>query len=308
MAYAFRIHEPKKVGDTAPVSANTMAGWTETGHIAGSLLGNIPLGMNSSKMGTSIPSLFARMFLFEGAFQTLKGTDISRLRQVDSDTVLISECLDLIEFVYQHGNDPKLVIKHWNSAEQIRDLRNDGFPEHAKLAKVLEDEILLYPQLQDIFLFFWKDATPTNLQPQEFLIGGTSPYTLAFTSPNWQRCVIENRFEFYRLNGRPLFNPNDVESLETRDGAFKDMLYSMRMAYQVELQSQAPSFNQYVTTTWNANGHPTPTAINKPSFMAAFTPINDISGARVQSALLPLCYKQVVPTRSDYEIIPFRAE
>ena len=62
MAYAFRIYEPKKVGDPAPASANTMTGWTETGHIAGNLLGNIPLGMNSNKMGTSIPSLFAFVF------------------------------------------------------------------------------------------------------------------------------------------------------------------------------------------------------------------------------------------------------
>ena len=70
MAYAFRIHEPKNPGDPAPMAAATMEGWTQTAHIAGSLLGNIPLGTGSSKMGTSIPSIFARIFLFEGAFQT----------------------------------------------------------------------------------------------------------------------------------------------------------------------------------------------------------------------------------------------
>lgn len=304
MAYAFRIHEPKKVGDPAPTAASTMAGWTETAHIAGNLLGNIPLGMNSNKMGTSIPSLFARIFLFEGAFQTLRGCAINTLRQVDSDTALVSECLDLIEFIYQHGNDPKLVIKHWNATEQIHNLRNDGFPEHAKLAKVIEDEISLYPQLQDIYLFFWKDATSTNLNPQEFLIGGTSPYTLVFTSPNWLRCVKEKNFSFNRINGRPLFCPNDIESLETRDNTFKDMLYSLRMAYQPELSSQAPSFNQYITTIWNANNRPQPTSINKGNFMATFSNITDINGANVQSAMLPLCYKQVQPTASGYEIIP----
>lgn len=82
MAYAFRIHEPKKVGAPGPASADTMAGWTETGHIVGNLLGNIPLGLSNNKMGTSIPSLFARIFLFEGAFQTLRGqilTDFAKL-------------------------------------------------------------------------------------------------------------------------------------------------------------------------------------------------------------------------------------
>lgn len=304
MAYAFRIHEPKKIGDPAPTAANTMVGWTETSHIAGNLLGNIPLGMNSNKMGTSIPSLFARIFLFEGAFQTLKGCDINRLRQIDSDTALISECLDFLEFIYQHGKDPKLVIKHWNATDQISNLRKDGFPKHEKLAKVIEDEILLYPQLKDIFLFFWKDATPTNLQPQEFLIGGTSPYTLAFTSPNWLRCVEENHFSFNRINGHSMFKINDIEPLETRDSAFKDMLYSLRMAYQQELNSQASSFNQYITTSWNANNRPQTTATDKASFMASFTHIVDKNGANVQSANLPLCYKLIQPTSSGYEIIP----
>lgn len=304
MAYAFRIHEPKNVGDPAPAAANTMDGWTETSHIAGNLLGNIPLGMHSNKMGTSIPSFFARIFLFEGAFQTLRGANIMRLRGVNSDTALVSECLDLIEFIFQHGNDPKLVIKHWNANDQVCNLRNDGFPEHAKLAKVIEDEISLYPQLKDIFLFFWNDTTPTSLEPREFLIGGTSPYTLVFTSPNWLRCVQENNFSFNRINGRPLFNLNDIEPLETRDSTFKDMLYSLRMAYPVELNSQAPSFNQYITISWNADGHPHTTAGNRGGFMASFSPIVDMDGANVQSAMLPLCYKQIRPTASGYEIIP----
>lgn len=63
MAYAFRIHEPKKVGDPAPTAANTMEGWTETSHIAGNLLGNIPLGMSCNKMGTSIPSFLPVSFI-----------------------------------------------------------------------------------------------------------------------------------------------------------------------------------------------------------------------------------------------------
>ena len=168
MPYAFRIHEPKKAGDPTPVSPSTMSGWTETGHISGNLLSNIPLGLNSNKMGTSIPSIFARIFLFEGAFQTLKGVNANKLNEINSDTTLVSECLDLVEFLFQHGNDPKLIIKHWNANTQIQNLRNDGYPEHAKLAKVLEDEIQLYPGLQDIFLFFWKDSTSSSLNWRNF--------------------------------------------------------------------------------------------------------------------------------------------
>lgn len=304
MAYAFRIHEPKNPGDPAPMAAATMEGWTQTAHIAGRLLRNIPLGMGNSKMGTSIPSIFARIFLFEGAFQTLRGCPMALLTQVNSDTKLISECLDLIEFLYQHGNDPKLVVKHWNAAGQIQALRNDSYPEHTKLAKVLADEIALYPQLQDIFLFFWRDATPGSMAPREFLIGGTSPYTLVFTSPNWQRCITENGFNFKRLNGNTMFGTKSFEPLMSRDADFKDMLYSLRMAYHETLTNQAPGFLDYITTTWTHDGNPIPTANNPASFMAAFNCIKDQDGADVFSALIPLCYKQVVPTGSGYEIIP----
>lgn len=304
MAYAFRIHEPKNPGDPAPMAAANMNGWTQTARIAGSLLRNIPSGMGSSKMGTSIPSIFARIFLFRGAFETLRGCPMDRLEQVDSDTKLVSECLDLIEFLYQHGKDPKLVVKHWNATQQIQSLRGDAYPEHTKLAKVLEDEIALYPQLQDIFLFFWKDATPGNMTPREYLIGGTSPYTLVFTSPNWQRCITENGFNFKRLNGNPMFGTNSIESLTSRDSEFKDMLYSLRMAYHGTLTNQSSSFLDYITTTWIAEGGPAPTANTPGSFMAAFNCIKDKDGANVFSALIPLCYKQVVPTNSGYEIIP----
>lgn len=229
---------------------------------------------------------------------------MAELLQVNSDTKLVSECLDLIEFLYQHGKDPKLVVKHWNATQQIQSLRADAYPEHTKLANVLDDEIALYPQLQDIFLFFWKDATPGSMNPREFLIGGTSPYTLVFTSPNWQRCITKNGFNFKRLNGNPMFGTGSFEPLMNRDAGFKDMLYSLRMAYHGTLTNQASEFLAYITTTWTAEGSPVSTANTPGSFMAAFNCIKDKDGADVFSALIPLCYKQVVPTGSGYEIIP----
>jgi len=306
MAYAFRIHEPKKSGDPAPMSASTMAGWTETGHIFGNLLGNIDLGLVGNKMGTSIPSIFARIFLFEGAFQTLKNVPLARLNKVDADTILISECLDLLEFIYQHGHDSKLVIKHWNADGQIAALRSDGFTEHAKLAKVLEDEIGIYPELKNLYLFFWKDSTPANIHEQEFLIGGTSPYTMVFTSPNWLRIVKENSFSFNRLNGKALFTNKDVEPLITRDSAFKEMLYSVRMSYQQHLNDRASSFNQYLTTMWNNDAH-SPSVMdmagNPGAFLAKYSIVKDQNGGDVFAGNLPLCYLQEKMTASGYEIV-----
>ena len=125
MAYAFRIHEPKTqgAGVTAPVAASTMSGWTATSEIKGSLLSNITIQSAHGKMGTSIPSIFARMFLFDIAFQSFNGRNITDLttppENLKMEASLVAECLDLMEFLFQHGSDPKLVIKHWNSAAQI---------------------------------------------------------------------------------------------------------------------------------------------------------------------------------------------
>lgn len=307
MAYAFRIHEPKKPTDAAPVSAATMDGWTQTSHIAGNLLSNIQLGLGNNKMGTSIPSFFARIFLFNGAFQTLRNANIIKLREVNSDTVLVSECLDMLEFVFQHGGDSKLVIKHWNAQQQIANLKNDGHAEHAKLAEVIEDEIRNYPLLNDIYLFFWKDSTPKSILPQEFLIGGTSPYTLAFTSPNWARIARENNFCFNRLNGEPMFTTNSVEPLSARDDAFKDMVYSLYMAYNAQMGNQASDFNSYVATMWNNETFRSPNISAMGGNLALFNQayqnaITDIDGNQVICGGLPLRYPKMTIQASGYEI------
>ncbi len=305
MAYVFRIHEAKKAGDPAPVSAATMSGWTETGHIAGNLLGNITLGQSGNKMGTSIPSIFARIFLFDGAFQTLKGRPMGVLQAVNPDTRLVSECLDLIEFLFQHGGDKHLVIKRWNAAAQIQGLRQSAFEEHHNLAKVLEDEIYLYKNLADIFLFYWDAVTP-QLGRREILIGGTSPYTMVFTSPNWRNAMAANGLSFSRLNGKAMFSDASIASLKDRDSSFKDMIYSLHMAFNTQLQVQAPNFDSYIAQMI-ANDIPgiavSGMAGNPAAFLAKYTNIKDSNGADVACSAIPLSYEKIVPQASGYEIV-----
>lgn len=305
-AFAFRIHEPRDPQGTAPTAASTMAGWSQTSHIQGSLLNNITIGVSSNKTGTSIPSIFARLYLFEGAFQALGNLNVANLNEVTEDVRLISECLDLLEFLFQHGNDPKLVVKHWNAAQQINVLRNDGYDAHKKLAKVLEDEIGDGP-LKDIFLFYWKaSSSQGGSMDREFLIGGTSPFTLVFTSPNWKRIIRENQFHFNRINGNTMFF-DDVEMLNTRDEEFKDMLYSLRMAYSNQMDQYAHWFNTYLTNFWNIDVQKQEVLAmgnNPAAFEAKYKSIKDENDARVMAGNLPLGYLPIVPDTSGYEIVP----
>lgn len=303
MAYVFRIHDSKQPGDPSPVSASAMSDWSRTAHIADGLLGNITVSVNSGKMGTSIPSIFARLFLFESAFQAVKNKSIRVLDQVNIDTTIISECLDLIEFIYQHGNDQRLVVKHWNVNEQIVFLKS-SLPEHRELAKVLSDEVVnMHTELSNIFLFYWKDSTSTNPVPQEILIGGTSPYTMVFTSPNWLRKIDEYGLSFSRLDGSKMFKQNDVKSLSVRDGDFKNMLYSLRMAYPNVLSS---SFCDYITAMWNNENIKSPEVVNMGNnpreFLTKYTFVRDVQGANVIADKIPICYEKIEPTASGYKI------
>ncbi len=305
MAYVFRIHEAKQAGQTQPTPAANVHDWKNTAHISGTLLNNISLGAAGDKMGTSIPSLFARLYLFEGVFQALVGKSLNDLTMRNVNTSLISDCFDLLEFLYQHGNDKHLVIRHWNANNQITVLSQDGNPNHAKLAQVIKDELNVNPNFQDIYLFYWKGANAQTITPQEVLIGGTSPFTLVFTSPNWKRKMAEKGLSFRRLDGSNMFSDTDIRPLVHRDAKFKEMIYSMYMAFQPILAQQSFSFEQYLCTSWNSDVHsPCILAMGSaPSaFYAKYPNVRDENNAAVVACQVPISYEKIAPTASGYEI------
>lgn len=305
MAYVFRIHEAKQAGQTQPAPAANVHDWSTTAHISGTLLNNISIGAAGDKMGTSIPSLFARLYLFEGVFQALVGKPLSDLTMRNVNTSLISDCFDLLEFLYQHGNDKHLVIRHWNANNQIAELSNDGDPNHLKLAQVLKDELNVNPNFQDIYLFYWKSANAQTITPQEVLIGGTSPFTLVFTSPNWKRKMAEKGLSFRRLDGSSMFSDTDIRPLIHRDAKFKEMIYSMYMAFQPILTQQSHSFEQYLVTSWNSEAHsPHILAMggDQAAFYAKYSNVRDENDAAVVACQLPISYEKISLTASGYEI------
>ena len=305
-AYVFRIHEASNPTQAQPSPAANVHGWAKTGHISGALLNNIKVGTVNSKMGTAIPSLFARLYLFEGAFQALQGSSIYELQAVNNNTSLISECFDLLEFLFLRGNDKNLVVRNWNAEQQIHCLLADGDVRHAKLAKVIKDEITLHPQFKNIYLFYWR--TPINASssiPQEFLIGGTSPLTLVFTSPNWKRIIKEKGLSFSRLDGTALFSDNVIKPLVARDNHFKRMLYRNFMAYQGSFVQNCPSFESYIQTCWSSELQD-PKVLeyggNPSAFLAKYPSLKDENGAAVFSGGIPLSYERISPEGSGYQI------
>ena len=155
-----------------------------------------------NKMGTSIPTIFARMFLFSGAYK-----DINKLEETnhgiahnyasDKDTgkdyknvyhYLVSEHLDMLEFLFTYGNE--ITVEEWEFNKQIGYLQQGTktYPGLGRLLEAVDAEIKGTPFLQgnlgSIFLFKYKNE----------IVGGTSPNLIVFTNPNWKEIIAQNNW------------------------------------------------------------------------------------------------------------------
>lgn len=311
MAYVFRIHDVHpgvnqgNVTPTHPTAAANIASWGQSGYIVGDLIDNIELAQNPRKMGTSIPSIFSRVFLFDGAF-SIVGADVQKHGLINPNTRLISECLDMLEFLFQNGGNGKLIIRHWNKENNIATLRNDGIAAHTKLADVLDNEIQHYPELADIYLFYWKDVDSRSQNEVECLLGGTSPYTMVFTSPNWKREIDSHGWMFNGLSGARLFDDNVVTSIENRAPKFREYVYSVYNAYSIQMNGM--SIRTYLNGAWTveSNNFPGVAAMGaNPGLFNQTYKILETTGNHFQvfTNAVPIAANPQMPANSDYEIV-----
>ena len=191
------------------------------------------MNANVGKVGSSIPSPFARMFLFEAAFRMMSG-GVSAQTNVYKQ--LVSDCLDMFQFIFMNANNPLFSIKEWNRKDQLENLKRSSFEEHRNLAEAL-GLFLDGPKFKDVdrvFLFYYANK----------LVGGTSPLTVLYTSPNWQRIMNAEGYEFLAPSGDILFD-NDPYTIEERDSEFQLYMYRFVYAYNKELGQGSSAFYNY---------------------------------------------------------------
>lgn len=309
-------------------------------------------GIGYYKLGTSIPTPFARIFMFRNAFNRLVNVE-------ETNTIyskLVSECLDFLEFIYHYGSD--IEVKKWSFTDDINRLLgisiaptvapgsgspfDSGNPfansstgpilvnnatnglvdGHGLLADCLlnqRSELGLKSQngqvepIDNIYLLYYQDV----------LIGGTSPFTLVFTSPNWQR-----KKKIEGLKGdldNPLF-PNyqdenvSATPLHKRHKSFIQFMMAYRRGY-ADGMTDKPSIISYIDNDL-------PYIFREyPDLQVADTTLRNWGAAAVQNwfenefvgvlcdnakiyccdvighPYLPIAYKRSVPVvGSDYEI------
>ena len=245
MSYIFRFHKGTKTG---------ILDWQASNRITPNDVKEVMDKTNtlSSAAGTSIPTPIARMYLFKTAFEIVASQlQDNKVERKSIYAGLVSEVLDLLELLYKCGGDSnKLKYKRWvfNSVQNSKEADNffGSGAGHKLLAESFKQAASQEPfnNKIEITLIYYKE------NGKEILIGGTSPFTLVFTSPNFKRKMKDK--EFKRIAGLVtddyLFD-NDYKQLQERDGAF--IKYIENLKSEMGNKKSFEGFIDYVSKTKN---------------------------------------------------------
>jgi hypothetical protein len=300
MPYIFRFHTGTN---------NNIYDWKASDRIAASHLQDINEKTNvlSSSAGTSIPTPLARLFLFKTAFEIIAAQ--VRNNRVESGSIyagLVSETLDLLELLYKSGSDSsKFRYQRWTFDSSEDYLSRFGeHPGHQLLATSFRQAASQYPfhRTIEITLIYYKEGD------KELLIGGTSPFTFVFTSPNFKRKMRERGFK--PINGMVtndvLFDSQYVQ-LQERDAAF--IKYIQHLTNTPGIGDSFRGIAEYVANTHNryhASFHGTPAALNDirsgdTALLAGQIPLKQVSEADFK-ARVNACsdFKLALPPDTHY--------
>jgi hypothetical protein len=180
---------------------------------------------NSDAMASSIPNPLARIYLFKSAFEYYQKQlqdnfdEYRRKGFTGPFAYLVSDCLDFLQFLYENPTD--IIIKNWDINDEIDKLDRLGNIEQQRFAKTLSTFLNVpeFETLGTIQLIFYKYKIDDNVE--ELLIGGTSPFTLVYTTANWNRIYAEKALNITSKmptsDGRnDTFFDNDIKPLEVR--------------------------------------------------------------------------------------------
>jgi hypothetical protein len=281
MPKVFRLHDKGK---------QQIEGWQQSAQVTHIEINDItdPTGAKASKVVTSIPTPFARMHLFETAFDFVNADKGRNQQSLYHE--LVSHYWDLFEllFNFHHYKEAgkKIAIRRWNTASELEALRaNPG-------TKLLGDTLRLFLNdhrfqgFSDLYLIYYEYTRP-NGETAERLIGGTSPFTLLFTAPKIEPLDIE------RPQARGYYFDHNIVLLHERDRAFQEFVYGLFLARPALRQKNfcGSVFANLDLAHFNAlelRGEMTAT-----SFESAFSTLTDIQGNAVTIKDITL------PTRSN---------
>jgi len=273
MSYIFRIHKSGQ---------NQLKGWEKLPDgFSDAEIASIRdqyISGNNAKVGTSIPTPLARLFLFETSFRMVNNGSSEGNSTYHQ---LVSDCLDLLELLFLHGD--RLTFKRWDCGVELDRLRNSKNKGHVLLGDSLNMALGRTSETKDspmqgcseFFLIYYENI----------LLGGTSPLTLVFTSPNLRHKLRNKGITLRNTAGQILFGDNEANPLHYRSEAFRIFLQRIRYAFGDELDNlNFREFRKYIAAS--ADGHRTEELANinhysREEFGKAYKPIRLDAGTVV---------------------------
>lgn len=201
----------------------------------------------AAKAGTSIPSPLARMELFDTAFRIVADDRKDNLKGKTIYHQLVSDVLDVMQMLFNANNEEigygkKIWFKEWRVNENIDKLKakGDSHPNYL-LAKSLEQIFFddKFSGTDSIFLIYYEQK----------LLGGASPLTLFFTSPNWARYIADGVIANVpkSMDGDVFFD-SDYRALHERDKEFVKYVYKLLLLYPAAF-NKAEGLRAYINKT-----------------------------------------------------------
>ncbi|MCD4675419.1 MAG: hypothetical protein K8S18_05410 [Desulfobacula sp.] len=215
MAKVYRLHE-----------GQDGTGWFSSESISTKVLETIKT--EGKDVATSIPSPFARVDLVKSAFRWVADNGINGST---AHHKLVSDTLDVAQLFYASQKfRSKIRIVAWNPKERLNDLVKNGNMRHSKFAKTLQlfweqDSVpiekrgdwVLYNFESVIRLYFLLNKETNHI------IGGTSPATLFFASPDVN--IVTQNLNI-RIGQDKLFD-DEYASLAMREISFIEYIYTL---------------------------------------------------------------------------------
>lgn len=164
-------------------------GWHKSSQFSTSDIKDIKVvTARNDKSLNAIPSPFARIHLFEAAFDLLDKDELNGTSYAgDTFKKIVSDCLDVFELIFNWNNHIRdgrqLNIVRWNREVEISNLKH-GKSKHKLLGETFEvffkEES--FENYDDIYIIKY------NNKP----IAGTSPFTAFFTAPGLENVDLYN--------------------------------------------------------------------------------------------------------------------
>lgn len=238
-SYVFRLKDPVS-------TSQNVEDWKECDKIDSHDLAGIkdPVNDGSNKVATSVPSPFARMHLFNTAFDILANDTPGAMLPLDGNTVyhqIVSDCFDMFQLVFMFGQDKNLLrFENWDCQTRLEELEKSSSEGHQRLARALQsflnkDSAGTLKGLSQVTFVYYKDL----------LVGGTSPLTVFFTGANWHRTLKEEQLTIKSPTEDILFD-TDYAPLYKRDESFILYMLCLFESYRNEFRESSSAFYRYM--------------------------------------------------------------